>query len=149
MFPRTGASLAGVSLLLLLGCALGYLSPHYALPGERRQRLSDAANLYVSFLRFGNVEMAAPFVEPRLRSEFFAMFSEGGQTRVHFTDIDVENIEFTDLGKATVLVQARMYRLPSVREMPLMDPQQWRYDPGERTWYVSPNFALYSRDGAP
>jgi hypothetical protein len=149
LFPLTSASAAALSLLLLLGCALGYLNPNYALPSERRQRLSDAANRYVSFLRFGNVEMAAPFVEPRLRAEFISTFNGSSPSSVRFTDINVETIEFTERGRAVVLVQARLYRLPSVREVPLMEQQQWRYDPGARSWYVSPDFALYAGEGTP
>ncbi len=144
LFPLTSASCVAAASILLLSCALGYLSPSYALPSERRQRLSDAANRYVSCLRFGNAEMAAPLVEPQLRSEFMAMFGTNSPSPVRFTDAEVEHIEFTELGRATVLVQARLYRLPSVREFPLTEQQQWRYDPAARSWFVSPDFSAYA-----
>jgi hypothetical protein len=126
---------------------LGYLNPNYALPKERRERLNDSAIRYTSFLRFGNVEMASAFVEPTLRTQFATVFGASDRNLLRFTEIEVGEMEFgPERGSATVQVQARMYRLPSVREVSLIESQRWRYDPGSQRWYVTPDFAAYGGD---
>jgi hypothetical protein len=138
---------AGVSLLLV-GCALGYLNPNFAVPKERRERLTEAANGYASALRFGNLGAAAPFVEPDLRDEFVAAFA--GDAILRFTDVDVSSVSFDgSIGSGTVLMMARFYRLPSVREILITENQQWRYDPVAARWFISPDFALYETAGVP
>jgi hypothetical protein len=153
VIARTAARAAAASAVLALlgGCALGYLNPNFLLPGERRERLDAAAQRYAHSLRFGYLEQALPFVEPSARRAFVDCFAPGGTNALRFTDVEVGGIEFdAGFGRATVLLQAHVYRLPSVREERVSETQSWRYDPGARTWYVTPDFTLYSgrADGA-
>jgi hypothetical protein len=91
--------------------------------------------------------MASAFVEPALRAQFATVFGGSDRNPLRFTDIEVGEMEFgPERGSATVHVQARMYRLPSVREISLTEAQRWRYDPGSQRWYVSPDFAAYGGD---
>jgi hypothetical protein len=146
-----GLACAGLAVgsLVLLDCALGYLSPHYALPSERRERLNEAANRYVSFLRFGNLPMAAPFVEPDLRGRFLSAFGGEARAAVHFTELEVADVQFgPEVGRATVTVYAHVYRPPSVREVVVTETQHWRYDPRAGCWYVSPDFSVYGAPGS-
>jgi hypothetical protein len=134
----------------LAACSLGYMNPNFLISKEARERVEEAAIRYNNSLRFGNLEMAAQWVTPELRREFLQVFGEQASSPIRFTDVEVQSVDFgPGRGEARILLSARLYRLPSLREISLIDEQQWHYDPDTQTWLVTPDLARYASFGQP
>jgi hypothetical protein len=134
----------------LASCSLGYLNPNFLLTGEARERVEEAAIRYNNSLRFGNLEMAVQWVKPDMRRSFLELFGEQAQAPIRFTDVEIQSIEFGPArGEARILLHARLYRLPSVHEVALLDEQQWHYDPDATAWYITPDLERYANLGKP
>jgi hypothetical protein len=134
----------------LAACSLGYWNPNYLLESEARERAEEAAIRYNNSLRFGNLEMAAQWVKPELRRTFLEIFGEQTQSPIRFTDVEVQSVSFgPGKGEARILLSARLYRLPSIHEISLVDEQEWHYDPQSREWHITPNFERYVSLGLP
>jgi len=129
-----------------LGCSvLGYLHPDFLVSGQAQDRVSDAAFAYNNALRFGNVEMAARWVQVERRASFLQLFADES---LRFTDVEIQSVALgPERDEARVFLRVRFYRLPSIEEVALVDEQQWRYDPGDASWYVEPDLELYARAG--
>ncbi len=134
----------------LAACSLGYFNPNFLISKEARERVEEAAIRYNNSLRFGNLEMAAQWVTPELRREFLLVFGESSASPIRFTDVEVQQIEFGPArGEARILLSARLYRLPSVSEISIIDDQEWHYDPDTQTWLITPNLERYASLGQP
>lgn len=134
----------------LAACSLGYLNPNFLIDNEARDRVEEAAIRYNNSLRFGNLEMAAQWVKPDLRRDFLEVFGAEASSPIRFTDVEVQQIQFGPArGEARILLSARLYRLPSVSEITLVDEQEWHYDPDAGSWFVTPNLERYASLGQP
>ena len=144
-----GARLLIASLAsALAACSLGYWNPNFLISNEARDRVEEAAIRYNNSLRFGNLEMAAQWVKPELRRDFLLVFGEQASSPIRFTDVEVQEIQFGPArGEARILLSARLYRLPSVSEISLVDEQEWHYDPNAQTWFITPNLERYASLG--
>jgi hypothetical protein len=147
-----GARLALLACLLcaLGACSLGYWNPNFLLSKEAYERVEEAASRYNNSLRFGNLEMAARWVKPELRRSFLQVFGEQTDSPIRFTDVEIQQINFgPGRGEARILLSARLYRLPSVNEISLVDEQEWHYDPEAQDWFITPDFERYTSLGRP
>jgi len=143
---RTAALLA--ALAALASCSLGYLNPNFLLSSEARERVEDAATRYNNALRFGNLTMATQWVKPELRRDFLEVFGQETGSPIRFTDVEIQSIKFGPArGEARIVLSARLYRLPSIHEIALVDEQQWHYDPNELAWFITPDLERYATLG--
>jgi hypothetical protein len=134
--------------LVLSGCSIGYLSPSYLMPGEKLERVREAASGYNSSLRFGYLEQALGFVAAESRKEFIDFFATDASAGLRFTDVEIQSVTLgPERDEARVLLVARMYRLPSVSELTISDEQVWRYDPSSQGWRITPDLKPYKEVG--
>ena len=132
-----------LGVLVLLGAAgcAGFAS-------DRAIKIEDTAHLYADCLRFGNVDLAATMVEAARRPDFLKFFGDPDERAIRFTSIDVAHVDVSPgAERATVLLNVRLYRLPSVSEISLTDRTEWRFDRKEAAWRVEPDLELYERAG--
>ena len=143
-----------VALLLvftLSGCSvLGYADPKFALPAKRAKAMKLSTDAFATNLRWGRYSEAGAFVEPDKRMEFLKMVRNPNSS-IRFTDYEVVAVEMSDeeVTEATALVNFRLHRLPSMREVYFQDEQTWKYDAGDRKWYVDPDLTAYGDAGKP
>lgn len=133
-------SLFAAALLCVAGC-LGFAN-------DRAIQIDEAVQLYADSLRFGNIDAAARMVEPALRRQFMDLFANPEERALHFTSIDIARVDLdAKAERATVDLDVRFYRLPSIRELSLTDRQAWRYDTKLDVWRVEPDLSQYAGAG--
>ncbi len=126
--------------------AVGRLDPKYLIPSERRLKVSEAAEAYGTSLRWGQVEDAAGWVDPKWRQAFLSRVNSP-QAPLRFTLFEVNSIELgPERDRAQVWASFALYRPPSLKEWRITERQLWRYDPEARRWYIEPDIALYRGD---
>ena len=136
--------MAKMALLVAASLALGGCSMTKPLfmAGDLNQKASEAADDYSTYLRWGRLSKAVEFVEPLRRSEFLTFFAEGHRYR--FTEVDVAAIDYDEATlTANAIVRFTLYTMPMVREIKVMENQEWRFDRQADQWYVEPDLEAF------
>jgi hypothetical protein len=138
--------MAKMALLIAASLALaacGMTKPLLFM-GDLPTLANEAADDYSTNLRWGRMAQAAALVEPMRRSEFLSFFEDGHRYR--FTDAEVDALDYDE---ATLSAQAKvrftLYAIPMVREIKVVDTQEWRFDRKTESWYVDPNLEVFRR----
>ena len=111
-------------------------------PFERGEALKEAQRKYSDALRWGNLEKAATYVDPEMRSDFLA-YSDVFDT-LRISDYDIGEVELNEdtLASAEVDVTYHGFVLPQYIEKRVKDHQVWYRDEGSRNeWHVRPELA--------
>jgi hypothetical protein len=111
-------------------------------PWERAEALKEAQRKYAEALRWGNLEKAAHYVDPQMRSDFLAL--SGTFETVRITDYDIGEVDLDEktLARAEVDVTYRGYVLPQYVEKRVRDHQVWYRDKESgNEWRVRPELA--------
>jgi len=127
--------------LVLIALAVGAcVSP--SDPWERGEALKQAQRKYSEALRWGNLEKAAKYVDPAMRSEFLA-YSDVFDT-VRISDYDIGEVELNEetLAQAEVDVTYHGFVMPKYIEKRVRDHQVWyRDENSSNEWRLRPEFA--------
>ena len=111
-------------------------------PWERGEALKQAQRKYSEALRWGNLEKAAKYVDPEMRSDFLALSNAFDSVRI--SDYDIGEVEMNQdtLAQAEVDVTYHGYVLPAYVEKRVKDHQVWyRDDASGNEWRVRPELA--------
>ena len=124
--------------LALAGCSV--INPDD--PQPRAPDVSDTAKTYNDDVRWGRYYEASAQLPPELRAEFLKLLDD--QSRPYrFTSVDLlQATPNQDGSRVEMLVSLEFYRLPSVQERKVQQRQLWRWDGGERRWFVEPDMAV-------
>ncbi len=142
--------LVAVLALGLCGCqVLGYLSPKFLVPMNRKEAVTEQTEAFATNLRWGRYDAAAAHVEPQQRIEFLKLVRDP-RAPVRFTDWEVLAVELgPGMTEATALVHFKLHRLPSMTEIEIADEQTWRYEASRLRWFLVPKLAAYRDAGKP
>jgi hypothetical protein len=111
-------------------------------PWERGRALEQAQRKYTEALRWGNLEKAAKYVDPQMRSDFLAMSDLFETVRITDYDIGETDMDEETLAQAEVDVTYRGYVMPSYVEKRVRDHQVWYRDEASNDeWRVRPELA--------
>ncbi len=127
-----------IAMLLLLPLLFSTSCLH-ALgdPLGRRHALKESQRDYTKYVRWGDIEAAARFVDPELREAYlgYRPIFEG----VRITDFDIGKIHYGDgVASASVRVTYHGYSLESLVEKRIRETQEWVRPGHSNTWWVRP-----------
>ncbi|HKA16618.1 MAG TPA: hypothetical protein VKH41_16475 [Myxococcota bacterium] len=111
-------------------------------PLERGEALKQAQHRYTEALRWGDLDKAARYVDPEMRSDFLAL-ADAFET-IRITDYDIGDLDLNQetLAQAEVDVTYRGYVLPVYVEKRVRDHQVWYRDKDSgNEWRVRPELA--------
>jgi len=111
-------------------------------PWERAKALEQAQRKYSEALRWGNLEKAAKYVDPEMRSDFLALSPVFDTVKI--SDYDIGEVEMNEetLASAEVDVTYHGYALPTYVEKRVRDHQVWYRDEKlGNQWRVRPELA--------
>ena len=130
--------------MIAFGCA-ACVSP--SDPWERGEALKQTQKRYTEALRWGDLEKAARYVDPEMRSDFLALADAFENVRITDYDIGEVDLDTDTLAKAEVDVTYRGYALPQYVERRFKDHQVWyRDDSSGSEWRVRPQLAALLDD---
>lgn len=138
MLQKAGALGLGIWLVFATGCGLLKLTEGDLL--GRRADFNDAQKHYTQSVRWGDLEKAAEFVDPKQRDAFQsdAMLLAD----VHFTDWETKQLDVApDQKSATAIVIYHAYIERALTEISYREKQSWSYDETTHTWVVTPGLA--------
>ena len=127
----------GFSLAFLAstGCAvIGELAD----PTGRQKSLEDSQKRYTELVRWGELERASEFVDPKLREQY--LNHAEAFARIRFTDFESGQLRI-DEGKktASAIVVYHAYSLSTLLEKRIREEQKWYRDEETFTgWRVRP-----------
>jgi hypothetical protein len=137
---RVAVMLLGLCVLMSqLGCAFGEV--YWDDPLKREYSLGEIQKQYTHYLRFGNVQAAARFVDPELQDQFYERFPS--RDTVVFTDFESGPIKFDDIEtrmNATILVTYSGYYSDSLIVLDIIETQEWYRSSAANDWKVRPDF---------
>jgi len=138
MLQRAGALALGTWLVFATGCGLMRLTDGDIL--GRRADFDDAQKRYTQSVRWGDLEKAASYVDPKERDSF------ENETQlladVRFTDWDLQHVDVApDLKSATAVVIYHAYLERALTEISYREKQTWSFDETTHTWVVTPGLA--------
>ncbi|MEM7412853.1 MAG: hypothetical protein AAF430_21655 [Myxococcota bacterium] len=108
--------------------------------------LKEAQKRYTKAIRWGDLEMAARYVDPELRKDFLALASPFEQVRITDYEIGELDVEEEELTSAEVDVTYRGYVLPHFVEHRVLDRQVWTREEGmSSVWRVAPDLPALMR----
>ena len=111
-------------------------------PLERGEALKECQLRYTEALRWGDLDKAARYVDPEMRSDFLALADAFENVRITDYDIGELDLNKETLAQAEVDVTYRGYVLPVYVEKRIRDHQVWyRDDESGREWRVRPELA--------
>ena len=111
-------------------------------PWERGEALKQAQRRYSEALRWGNLEKAAKYVDPEMRTDFLAYSDVFDTLRISDYDIGEVDLDEKTLAKAEVDVTYHGYVLPRYIEKRVRDHQVWyRDEDSGDEWRVRPELA--------
>ena len=126
-----------VAISLVLGACV---SP--SDPWERGLALKNAQRKYNEALRWGQLEKAAKYVDPEMRSDFLAYSDVFDTLRISDYDIGEVDLDEETLAQAEVEVTYHGYVLPRYIEKRVRDHQVWyRDEESGDEWRVRPELA--------
>ncbi len=136
--------------LLFSGCSvLGYASPKFWYPPNKRDSMDLLTESFAANLRWGRYDVAAAHIVPGKRIEFLKLVRDP-RAPVRFTDYEVLSVELgPGMGEARALVHFKLHRLPSMTETAFADEQVWRYHASQFRWFLEPELAAYRDAGKP
>ncbi len=142
--------IASLLALLLSGCSvIGYMSPKFWYPPNRRDSIDLLTESFAANLRWGRYDVAAAHIAPDQRIAFLKLVRDP-QAPVRFTDYEVLSVELgPGMSEARALVHFKLHRLPSMTETAFVDEQVWRYYPKRMRWFLEPELAAYRDAGKP
>ena len=112
-------------------------------PFERGEALKQAQRKYSEALRWGNLEKAATYVAPEMKSEFLAYSDVFDTLRISDYDIGEVDLNEDTLASAEVDVTYHGFVLPQYIEKRVKDHQVWyRDEESGNDWRVRPELAL-------
>jgi hypothetical protein len=133
---RCAVALLLVPLCLSTGC-VSLLFDMVTDPMGRKSALRLAQREYTKAVRWGDIEVAAHYVDPELRAAYLGYEAEFSGIRV--TDFDVGELTYgPDLKTAEVRVTYRAYSLRAMTEVEIRETQQWLRPGGGNEWVVRP-----------
>lgn len=136
---RLFARWLGVAFLALLITPTTGCLPILTDPLGRYDALEDAQRRYSELLRWGEIEMAAVYVEPEHMLEWQAQAQAFSEIRI--TDFDIGNIIYSeDKSVATVIVTYHGYNKRTLLEQPVRETQTWTRKMGN-DWRITPEIA--------
>ena len=111
-------------------------------PFQRGEALKLAQRKYVEALRWGDLEKAARYVDPKMRSDFLALGPAFETVRITDYDIGEVDLDPDTLAQAEVDVTYRGYAMPQYVERRVRDHQVWYRDKESGSeWRVRPELA--------
>ena len=111
-------------------------------PWERGYSLKQAQRKYNEALRWGDLEKAAKYVDPEMRSDFLAHTDVFDTLRISDYDIGEVDLDEKTLAQAEVDVTYHGYVLPRYIEKRVKDHQVWyRDEVSGDEWRVRPELA--------
>jgi hypothetical protein len=138
MLHKAGAFALGIWLVLATGCGLMRLTEGDLL--GRRADFYDAQKHYTQSVRWGDLDKAAEFVDPKQRESFQS--SARLLADVHFSDWENQRVEVApDDKSATAIVIYHAYLERALTEISYREKQSWSYDETTHTWVVTPGLA--------
>ena len=130
--------------VIALGCA-ACVSP--SDPWERGEALKQTQKRYTEALRWGDLEKAARYVDPEMRSDFLALSNAFENVKITDYEIGELDLDTDTLAKAEVVVTYRGYALPQYVEKRVKDHQVWyRDEESGNEWRVRPELAALLDD---
>jgi len=138
MLHRVGAIALGVWLVFATGCGLLTLTDGDLL--GRRADFNDAQKHYTQSVRWGELDKAAEYVDPKQRDAF----QDEAQllADVRFTDWETQHLDVApDLKSATAIVIYHAYLERALTEISYRETQSWTFDETTHTWVVTPGLA--------
>ena len=106
-------------------------------PLGRRTAFAQSQREYTRFVRWGDLESAADFVDPELRDEFLGL--EPSFDSIRITDFDIGKVDYSEsLETATVRVTYHGYSMSTLLEKQIRETQQWVRPGRGNTWWVRP-----------
>ena len=108
-------------------------------PLERGEALKQAQRRYTEALRWGDLDKAARYVDPEMRTDFLALSDLFEQVRITDYDIGELDLDTETLASAEVDVTYRGYVLPQFVEKRVKDHQIWYRESNQ--WRVRPELA--------
>jgi hypothetical protein len=134
------AKLLLVCALLLVGpsgCMTWFTDPMgYHATFDRQQRQ------YTNYLRWGEVEKASNFVDPKQREAFLKQVPIFERMRI--TDYDIGEVDYLD-DHATVTVTYAGYSLDTFVEHKIRENQQWYREDATGGWHVRSDMAALTQ----
>jgi hypothetical protein len=133
---RSALALLLAPLLLSTGC-VSLVFDMVTDPMGRKSALRLAQREYTKAVRWGEIEVAANFVDPDIRAEYLGYEAEFAGIRV--TDFDVGELTYgPDLKTAQVHVTYHAYSVRAMTEVQIKETQQWLRPGGGNQWVVRP-----------
>lgn len=137
---RTQRRLAVALLLIPLLSSTGCVAVAFEMftdPMGRKSALRLAQREYTKAVRWGDIEVAAGYVDPALRDEYLGYEAKFAGIRV--TDFDVGELTYApDLKTAQVRVTYHAYSVHAMTEVEIKETQQWMRPGGGNEWVVRP-----------
>jgi hypothetical protein len=111
-------------------------------PWDRARALDEAQHKYAEGIRWGNLEKAAKYVDPAMRSDFLALAGAFETIRITDYDIGEVDLDHETLASAEVDVTYRGFVLPQYVERRVREHQVWYRDEASgNEWRVRPQLA--------
>jgi len=133
-------SMLSFTLIAMLGCA----SNPFDNSGKERA-LEDAQRKYTELVRWGEIDHASTYVDPKVADDF--MRTAELLKDVRFTDFESGELQFGEGSEtATVNVVYHAYSKKTLIEETFRERQEWyREADADNQWRVRPNLAAIAR----
>ncbi len=135
MLHKAGAVALGIWLVFATGCGLMKLTEGDLL--GRRADFDEAQKHYTQSVRWGDLDKAAEYVDPKQRDAFQSAAQSLADVR--FTDWENQRVDVApDLKSATAIVIYHAYLDRALTEISYREKQTWSFDETTHTWVVTP-----------
>jgi hypothetical protein len=133
-------SMLSITLIAMFGCALN----PFDVSGKERA-LEDAQRKYTELVRWGEIDHASAYVDPKIADDF--MSTAELLKDVRFTDFESGELKFGE-GSETAIVNVvyHAYSKKTLIEETFRERQEWyREANADNQWRVRPNLAAIAR----
>lgn len=133
-------SILSITLIAMFGCAIN----PFDISGKERA-LEDAQRKYTELVRWGEIDHASVFVDPKIAADFLRTAEL--LKNVRFTEFESGKLEFGE-GSETAIVNVvyHAYSKKTLIEQTFRERQEWyREASAGNQWRVRPNLAAIAR----
>ncbi len=133
-------SILSITLIAMFGCAIN----PFDISGKERA-LEDAQRKYTELVRWGEIDHASVFVDPKIAADFLRTAELLKDVR--FTEFESGKLEFGE-GSETAIVNVvyHAYSKKTLIEQTFRERQEWyREASAGNQWRVRPNLAAIAR----